>query len=145
MTFDRAFFLELCCADEAAAEFADAFLRDAHLNDDQVDRDRPLTAEYVARSRLNFLMVVSFSSFWAAKKVQLMPLIIQGAAAFADASEWAKRTDVQDRRAADVLKAFYGEVLWHIAYICGGFDHMRAMQIKYREFNYDATDEPDLH
>lgn len=136
--FDASFFAELTKGDAAAAEFCEIFLRDAHLDDDFVDRDQKISADALAAVRLRFLMTVSFNEFWAKHKVQLMPLIVQGAAAFADATEWALRQDIRDRQAADVLKAFYGEVLWHVAFIAGGWDHMRAMQRKYREFNYDA-------
>lgn len=138
MLFDAAFFDELTCGNKSAAEFAEVFLRDAHLNDDFVDGDIEISAHQVSQVRLDFLMVISFSDFWRAHAAQLMPLVIQGAAAFVDATNWQSRADIKDRQAADVLKAYYGEVLWHVAFICGGYSHMRKLQEKYREFNYDA-------
>lgn len=133
-------FLRLTCGDEDAARVAETFVRDCHLTDDLVDGDKLVTDATLVVARLLYLSNLTLSPFWQQNQTSLMPLFIQGAAAFLDANRWEKHTDVRYRRAADVLKAYYAEVIWHIGYICGGWSNMRLMQEEFRNADFDCKE-----
>lgn len=135
----EAIFSEICCGNRDAFNFCVHFLLWVQLIDDAIDRDKPLgEPEIIARINLEALMTFAFNPFWQEHKKSLMSLVIQGTKAFADSLEWEKRENFRDRAAADVLKSQYQEVFWHVARICGGYDHMDAVTKKYRHYQYDA-------
>ena len=107
----------------AAREWLLAWYRFCHLLDDLVDRDTPVpvSANTVAASMVDFVRVVSFNPFYGMHKAQLFGLVVQAANAWVDSEE-----GVQPR---DVLKGFWHEVLYHTAYITGGWPALRAVSL----------------
>ena len=139
MDFDR-IFSEVCLGNKDAFEFCAIFLRWVHLIDDCVDADKPIgDLESVTRLHLDAFLVFAFNPFWQAHKKSLLPLVIQGTKAFLDSIEWAERPDFRDRASADVIKAQYQEVFWHVAMICGGYDHIDRVTRLFRHYHYDVT------
>lgn len=128
---------EICCGEREAVNFCLAFIEWCHWLDDLIDKDKVWTGADVVRANLNALLAFSDNEFFQRHKFKLMPMIVTAAGAFADSVQWEKREGVQDRRAADILKSQYHEVVWQIAYLCGGWDHMRAVTKKFRAFDYD--------
>jgi hypothetical protein len=130
---------ELCAGNTAAQEFCTVFIVWCHLVDDTVDRDKPLPdLETFARVMLEAATVFAFNPFFQEHREKLLPLIIQGTKAFEDSLAWASHSEPCKRRAADVLKGQYQEVLWHVAYLVGGYDHMDAMTRRWRHYQFDA-------
>lgn len=145
----KEFYLQLCTGNAAAAELCETLLRDFHLTDDICDGDKALTDEALVFIRLGIMQTFSLNPFWLEHCRSISPLLIQASAAWLDANRFergvlATRADpaeaIQYRRGADVLKSQYGEVLWHIAFLCGGWNHMRELQREYRVFNFDCKD-----
>lgn len=133
-------FAEVSCGNQHAYDFCGAFLRWVHLIDDFIDGDKPLEdPEFVIRVNLEAMMTFAFNPFWQEHKAALMPLVIQGAKAYADSIRWAKRENFRDRATSDVLKAQYQEVFWFVAKICGGYDHYDQVTQKYRDYHYDIA------
>lgn len=133
-------FHDICKGDRQAEDFCHAFLAWVHHIDDAVDKDKPLgSTEQIVRLNLTLAMVFAFNPFWLAHKDSLMPLVIQGAQAYIDSLEWALRSEQRDREASDILKSQYAEVFWHVAFLCGGFDHLSLVTKQYRRFNYDIN------
>lgn len=131
---------DVCAGHSAAADFCEVFVSWCHWIDDVVDADREWTAE--ALIQLNCFALprtLATNPFFQKHKASLLPLIVQGFAAYLDSELFRQRPGVEDRRAAEVLKSFYHEVVWHIAYLLGGWDHSRAMTAKHREFDYDGS------
>lgn len=133
-------FEELCLGNLAAYEFCLAFLMWVHFIDDAIDCDQAWNdPEQVIKVNLQAAMVFAFNTFWNEHKKSLLPLIIQGSSAFADSNDWALRGEKRERQAADVLKAQYQEVFWHVAYLIGGYDHLDRITTKYRNYHFDAA------
>jgi hypothetical protein len=121
-----------------AKKFAHAFVAWVHWIDDVIDKDHLWLPADAVRVNLEMLMAFSENPFFQTNKYFLMPLIIQASRAFGDSLKWAERDCIKDRRAADVLKSAYHEVIWHVAYLVGGWDHMCVVTEKCREIDYDA-------
>lgn len=133
-------FGEVCLNQAPAMDFCHAFLAWVHFIDDMIDGDKAApTPDDIIRINLELAMTFAFNPFWTEHKAKLIPLVIQGAQAFADSVDWALRPNTRDRLASDILKSQYGEVFWHVAFICGGLDHLEAVTKKYRQFNYDIV------
>lgn len=131
-------FEEICRGNQSAVDFCHAFLAWVHFIDDMIDKDKPgADQEDIVRLNLELAMVFAFNPFWQEHKTRLIPLVVQGAQAYQDSIEWALRENDRDREASDILKSQYAEVFWHIAYICGGKEHLEQVTSKYRRFNYD--------
>lgn len=140
MTFppDRVRFAEeVCKGDKSATQFCLIFVQWCHWIDDLIDKDKLWLPQDTVRINLEALLLFSENEFFQRHKVKLMPMIISSFAAFADSNKWEKREKVQDRRAADILKSYYHEVVWQVAYLCGGWEHMRAVTARFRIFDYD--------
>lgn len=136
----RQIFEEVAPGNRAAQDFCHAFLAWVHFLDDMVDQDKPEAGpEDIIRLNLELAMVFAFNPFWQEHKTRLIPLIIQGAQAYADSNEWAKSVNARDRLSSDVLKSQYAEVFWHVAYLCGGPELLQQVTRKYRRFNYDVV------
>ena len=94
------------------------------------------SAEDIIRINLEAFATFAQNPFWQEHKKALLPLVIQAANAYADSLSWAKRENFRDRATAQILRTQYQEVFWHVAKLCGGYEHMVAMTQKYRRFDY---------
>ncbi len=139
LDFDR-IFTAVCKENAAAKEFCFVFLSWAHFIDDTIDKDKPKPdLESVVGLNLQAAMCFAFNPFFQEHKASLLPLIIAGVKAFVDSLEWARRPDQRDRFCADVLKAQYQEVFWHVALLVGGYDHFDQVTKEFRHYHYDVT------
>lgn len=133
-------FAEVALGNQDAYQFCSTFLCWVHLIDDFIDKDKELPgSEAVVHLALEVLVTFACNPFWQANKAALKPLIFQGVNAFLDSNRWAKAQDFRDRATADVLKSQYQEVFWHVAEICGGWEHRLAITRQYRHYHYDAV------
>ena len=133
---------ELTKGDANARNFVIAFLEYAHTLDDVIDKDKPVTGERLTKDCLNMMLQCLNNPFVQATHLAISGLLVTGANAWLDSLEWEKASDPRDRAAADVLKSFYHELIWLVAYLVGGWDHLRFITTKHREFDYDFKPEP---
>ncbi|MEW6303494.1 MAG: hypothetical protein AB1705_08495 [Verrucomicrobiota bacterium] len=125
--------------DEHAVRFVRTFVAYCHLLDDVVDRDQPVDDERLARESLGMMVELAHNPFFVAHRFSLMPLVIAGFNAWLDANRWEKSEDDNTARAADVVKGFYHEVVWHVAYLTGGWPNLRAVTAKWRGYDFDVA------
>ncbi len=131
---------------KAAFDFLTVFWWFCHWIDDQIDRDHePLPDQRIVRNNLEVLMTFAVNPFFQEHKNTLLPLIITGVHAYADSLRWAGDPDPIRRKAACVLKSQYQEVLWWVAYLVGGHEHMQAMTEKYRQYDFDLPEAAEPH
>lgn len=140
---------ELCCGNRDAIQFCVVFYKWCHWIDDLIDRDKKWDPDAAIRINLNALVVFSENKFFQRHSSALLALILQAARAQGDSVEWMSRSysdgapNKQDRRAAEVLKSGYHEVVWHAAYLAAveagmdGWKHLTAMTQRHRAFDYD--------
>jgi len=130
----------VCKGNAEAFEFCAAFAEWCHWIDDCIDKDHLCLPETAIRVNLRAFLAFSSNAFFQRHKECLTPLIVQAFRSYADSNGWEKRMDVRDRRAADVLKGYYHEVLWHTAYLAGGWEHLAFITKKYRSYDYDCKE-----
>jgi len=134
-------FQEVCAGNRDALAFCHVFLHWVHFIDDVIDNDAPpRTQESIVRLQLEAALTFAFNPFFQANKASLSPLVLQGVKAYADSIAWALRPDGRDRKAAEVLKSQYQEVFWHVAFLCGGYEHMDRITKAYRTYDYDSAE-----
>jgi hypothetical protein len=134
-----AMFADICGDNKPATEFCWTFIKLVHALDDVVDGDKPKPGiEEFAKLNLDAALCFAFNSFWQQHKEKLTPLLIQGVRAWQDSVEWATRENIQERRASDVMKSIYAEVLFHVAYVLGGPERLQKVTAKWRIYNFDV-------
>jgi hypothetical protein len=133
---DEATALRIANDDADAARFLRAFVAHCHMLDDVIDRDAVVDDERLIQSEAAMLLQMG-NPFFQKHATLLIPLIINGYNAWLDANRMEKSPDENVARAADVVKGFYHEVCWQVAFICGGWAHMRNVTRTLREYDYD--------
>lgn len=122
-------------------EHAEAFIRSyvdwCHMFDDVADGDKRVTDEEMAVKQLAFVTQIAHNPFYQRYARELTALMYQGVNAWLDANKWAKSPEADMRRDAWVMKSIYQEVVWHVAYLTGGWNHMRAVTMNFREYQHD--------
>lgn len=131
---------EISCGNADAERFALRFMDFCHAVDDLLDGDSSFDKERLVRVLMVGVLEFTMNPFYQMNRHLLLPLIIQGSNAFLDSERFAASANAQDRRKADVFKAFYSEVLWHIAFLTGGFEFMREMSRKHRVIDHDCNE-----
>ena len=121
----------------AAADFLRVFVAHCHMLDDIVDDDRFCDDERMIASETEWLLALTGNPFFLQHRALLVPLIIQSYNAWLDSNDWALSSDSYKRLAADVLKGFYHEVVWQVAFLCGGWPHLRAVTTRAREYDFE--------
>lgn len=120
-----------------AARFLLAFVAHCHVLDDVIDGDVPVGDERLMASEAAWLLELTGNAFFVQHRAMLVPVILAGFNAWLDANRMEKSEDEREARAADVVKGIYHEVCWTVAFICGGWDHLRTVTRLYREYDYD--------
>lgn len=123
---------------ENAARFLATFVGHCHVLDDIIDKDKPITDCELIRSETLWLLQLTANPWFIEHKSVLLPLIIQGFNAWLDSNRLAQSANPGDRVASDVLKGLYHEVVWHTAFLCGGWDRMRSLTMQHRAYDFEA-------
>jgi hypothetical protein len=128
---------ELTKGNEFAARFIVTYIAFCHLLDDIHDKDKDVTDQRIVLEMMMFLEQISLNP-WVREHIHsLWPLIVASANSWLDANRWEKDIDHHKRRSSDVLKGQYHEVIWFIAYLCGGFQHQQNITTRFRDYDYD--------
>lgn len=135
MNFDEA--LKIAAGNREAALWLvdyDAFcgLLDDIVDDGQVREDR------LVRETLNLLGCLCNPGWARDNSARLYPLIVAAANTWQDSNLLAEGADARKRLASDVLKSQYTEMERFVAFLCGGYEHMRAIS-QQRNFDFDLT------
>lgn len=130
---------KICKGNQTAVAFCVAYLNFIDVLDNLFDRDKEVAAEELVRSFIDFVANLSYNKFWEENKNTLFPLFLQGVSAWADSEALAKSEDHDLRLAGDVIKSYYGEMLYHVAMLTGGVNHMRECSLQFRGFDFDAN------
>jgi hypothetical protein len=132
-----------CLGNREAIRLGAVFIAHCHLLDDLVDKDEPTPDTRIIESEIRWFIEVSSNSFFQRHKLMLMPLVVQGFNAWLDANRMEQSTDENVARAADVVKSFYHEFLYQIAFLCAAeagkdaWAHLREVTTKIRRYDYD--------
>ncbi len=135
-----------------ALEFLRVFARRAHWVDDIADgakgqrgkgaegngpapQDGLFFLSTLARYESEWLLCLASNPFFLAHRAQLVPQMILALNAWEDseAVDWDS-TDIRD-----VLKAKWHDVVWLVAWLVGGTEHLRNVTREHRSFDLEPT------
>jgi len=138
--------IAMACKGNADAErFCRAWVTRCHELDDCHDRDKPNDAERMAAAFLAFDLELSSNAFFQAHRAQFIGLMVQSANAWLDSETKRKQAylirgdPLSTYVEASVLKGFYHEVVFHCAFILGGWTHLRRITQECREYDLERS------
>lgn len=131
-------FTEIANGDESAKEFCEVFLCWVHMIDDAVDRDNPLDPALFVDVCFKLAEMATDNQFFHENRESLMVVIQQGCLAYEQSCSLEVSSDPQERRVSQVLKSIYQQTFWQVAFITGGFEHMRQMAFRYSRYHFDV-------
>lgn len=128
---------ELTKGNVYAANFIVAYVAFCHLIDDLWDKDKEVTDKRMVTELMLFLEQIVMNP-WVREHIQnIWPLIVAGANSWLDSNKWQQAEDSRKRMASDVIKGQYHEVIWFVAFLCGGFQHQQEITSRFRDYDYD--------
>lgn len=127
----------LCRGNRDAMRFVELFVGHCHLVDDLVDRDKNTTDAQIVASWAAWNYELAFNAFFITHRLALCALMTQAFNAWVDSNQWRTRENVNECLAADVLKGWYHEVIYHVAFLCGGWGHLRGVTSKLRAYDFE--------
>lgn len=114
-----------------AERFCQSWVAFCHTLDDCFDRDKPIDDSELARVFVAVILEVAGNTFFLTHKSMLVSLMVQSANAWVDSNHSPNPTE------RDVLKGMWHEVIFHVAFIIGGWSHMRYVTAEGREYDYE--------
>lgn len=123
-----------------ALEFLRVFARRAHAVDDLADLDVPMAVDvsnrvqHLAYIETEWLLLLSSNTFFLAHRAQLVPAMILALNAWVDSERF-------DGDVRDVVKGQWHEVVWLVAFLVGGTNHLRAMTWRFRAYDLEQSAE----
>lgn len=130
-------YLEACCNNPDALLFVSAFHHYCHTIDDFVDGDKQITPENL----LDLLIQANnlyTTTFYINNCIKLQTVITNITNTYADSVAWEKSSEKWKRDVADVIRQCGNDMVVTVAWICGGYQHMRTISLKLREFAYHS-------
>jgi hypothetical protein len=121
----------ITCGNTDARVFLWRFWCFMHAFDDLIDRDKPVSADEAIRELVLFLQEISFNPFYNAHKGSLFGFIAMVANRAIVGEQWKAGTDEQKMASASVRCGDL-DLYSHIAFLCGGWDHMRNLDPEIR-------------
>jgi CrtC N-terminal lipocalin domain len=106
--------------------------------DNIIDKDVSQSTELSAKTSLNLFLMLSFNVFWEKHKQALAGSLITGFNAWLDSEILKTHKDYRFRLTADVLKGYFMEFFYQVAFITGGYDLMRKLSQKWRGVDFDS-------
>ena len=120
-----------------ALEFLRAFVARAHWIDDLADNDK-LEGELwyepdaFAAQETRWLLTLTANPFFCAHRAQLVPAMVVALNAWVD-SHLPRFAGP----AGDVIKGQWHEVVWLVAWLTGGWEHLRTVTITFRQYDIE--------
>lgn len=128
---------EVCCGNPDALRFLFHWNLFCHAIDDIIDSPIRAPANEVIDSFAQ-ANVLYTQPFYQANAIRLQTTVMLVTNAYADSVAWDKSENKGHLLMADVLRFAGNEMVFAIALICGGYQHMRRISAKVREDSWNA-------
>lgn len=122
-----ALFLKIAAGNDAALRFMWALWCFTHMFDDLVDKDKPVAQAVAGRELVRFVEQIALNPFFRNHATTLTTLLVSAINRWVLGDEMAMSDDAGKRTMARSVRCGDIDVYLHIAYLVGGWDHMRAM------------------
>lgn len=99
-----------------------------HMFDDLIDKDKTAPKEMLMRECMLFVSVLSYNEFYHQHKDSLFGFLIQVFNRWLDGDDWEEHGNDWQKSVSDVVRCGDMELYFHIAFLTGGWDHMRAVK-----------------
>lgn len=119
--------VQACAGDVHALQFLASVMDVVEIWDDLVDRDKPVTESEINAAFVSLLLVLPQNPFFERNKQFLLPVMTMCVNAWFDANALEKSNDTRLQQSAWWLKQMGVELYPAVAYVVGGFDHMRKI------------------
>ena len=100
-----------------------------HLLDDLIDKDKPVTIQETSRELFLFTQTIAINPFFQEHKFSLLPMILNAC------NGWIAGEEANGKEYAPVLKCSDFNIYSHVAFIIGGWEHMRYVDSKFRTYD----------
>ena len=121
----KAMIERITCGNRDASLFLWRFWCFMHAFDDLVDKDNPITPDEAIRELVLFLNEISFNPFYTANKASLFSFIAMVANRALTGDEWRLNGSEHQKAVSAAVRCGDLDLYAHIAFLCGGWDHMR--------------------
>ena len=128
----KAMIEKITCGNRDASVFLWRFWCFMHAFDDLVDKDKPVSPEEAVRELVLFLNEISFNPFYAANKASLFSFIAMVGNRAITGDQWRESGNEQQKAASPAVRCGDLDLYAHIAFLCGGWDHMRNLDPEIR-------------
>jgi hypothetical protein len=116
---------EIANGDADAYRFMWKFWCFGHLYDDLIDRDKPVTTEQAAKAAAEFVQELTINPFYTRNAMFLLPHLMGAFARWPDGDTFETSSDPAERRAAAAVGCGDIDLFLTIAWLTGGWAHMR--------------------
>lgn len=107
-----------------------------HIYDDLIDKDsKSSSAEIITRGFMQFVVQLTHNTFFVANKDSLVTLLIAMANRYIDGDAWEKSTVAERKDVSQLLKCGDMDLYLHVAYLTGGWEHMRKCSREFRSYD----------
>ena len=125
--------IKLAANGNAEAEaFARAWVQHCQMLDNLYDRDKLVTDDWIAGCTIQFITEQAGNKFYLEHRAMFYGLMVLAFNAWVDAN---RKTGIE--RA--VLSGMYHEVVYLVAYLTGGWQHLRHVTSECREYKGQGT------
>jgi hypothetical protein len=130
-------YFNACGGNANAILFVSCFHNYCHAVDDLIDGELPRTPEVL----LEILMLANqlySTQFYLENSNRLQPLIALTTNTYADSVAWEKDGESWKQNIADVIRQCGNDIILAVAWIVGGYKHMRSISLDLREAAYHS-------
>lgn len=106
-----------------------------HAIDDLVDKDTPSEPDRFSKALAGFVTALSVNPFYQANVYQLYPLIISACNRWIDGDRLKHSDNERDKIYSEVVRCGDVDLYIYIAFLIGGWDHMRMCSEKSRLYD----------
>lgn len=129
---------QVAAGDPHVADFCRKIWNFEHCLDDLIDGDKPVSQEQVARAVCDLVQVLTLNPFYLAHREQLFGLLVSCMNRWIEGDALRASEDATERAQGVAVSCADLDLLCHVAFLRGGWDHMRAMR-GLRSFDKEAS------
>jgi|APGre2960657404_1045060.scaffolds.fasta_scaffold86700_1 hypothetical protein len=100
-----------------------------HLLDDLIDKDKPVTITETARELFLFTQTIAINPFFQLNTASLLPMILNAC------NGWVAGEEANGKEYAPAIKCSDFNIYSHVAFLVGGWEHMRYVDSKFRIYD----------
>jgi len=95
-----------------------------HFWDDLIDKDKPVSNDYINRSMFSAVIRLPSNPFFRQYQDTLLPIMVNAVANWQTANQFEAEDDTRRLQIAYVIRSDYANILIQLAYLVGGYDWM---------------------